>query len=184
MSFILSFAIASLAILIYWPARRYPLIFTEKLIVSNIRRRSRKTPWPARAWNWRSQHRPLTWITYDWDGTRWGFMDPAGWRRTNIGLHAINSVLVLWFLQVLGIPLVPAAMGGGIYAAAPINSAAVCSLTARAELVMCAFYLATLIALLSGWWIPAGVFAIAAWKSKESALTLPIVGGLLLWLQA
>lgn len=192
MVFLLVLAVAVLPIAIYLPSISYPLLFTEKHIVAAARAhqasRNLDPQHHKTVWYWisylRYHDRPLTWWTYEIDGRRWGFQRAIGWRCTNIGLHAIASVLVFVFIRELGCGNAGGAIAAGIYAASPVNSAAVCSLTARAGLLCACFYLLSLITLLDHHFIASVLFAGMAWKSKEDAITLPFVGAALWWLQS
>lgn len=116
-------------------------------------------------------------------------LDPRGYAATNLLIHLLVVWLVVRFGRVVldrlgvknsAVPYLAAAL----FAVHPLNSEAVNYGNARANLIVTAFYLAALICLIraveSGRWGLFGVLLAAALLSKELAVTIVVMGPLLL----
>src|SRR5206468_9016281 len=108
---------------------------------------------------------------------------PTGYHWVNLGLHAVNVILVwLLALTVWKRPL-PAFFTAAIFAAHPVNVEAVTNIAGRADLmagmgVLAALVLHTRLDAVSGWRRIAGLFgmllaALFGLFSKENAVVLP-----------
>lgn len=138
--------------------------------------------------------RPLTTLTF-----RWNYLtcrrDPTCFSRTNVLLHVIASVLVLWVARTL-LSREPASSRGRqestalwsalLFATHPVHSEAVDNISARADVLMAVFFLAGLLCYF-GWGRrraqvgPSGLMLFvtalctcAALISKETGIMLPV----------
>jgi len=169
-----------LVLSIYWKARLYPALFSEQHIIDQTARMSAASAPTWRYWlsRWHHSHRPLGWMTLRLDLATAG-RRIEDWRVTNIILHALASGGVLVLMLALRASFPAATVAAVIYAAHPLQTAAVCSLTARFSLVCAVLYILALLLLVLGWWVPAALAGYLAWKSKEDAILLPLVGAAL-----
>src|SRR5262249_31079940 len=97
-----------LTLLVYAPARHYdfielddPLYLREKPHVAAL------TPGNV-AWAWSNRHGgfwiPLVWVSYMIDAAMFG-PGPGGHHATNVALHLLNTLLLLWALvRMTGAP--------------------------------------------------------------------------------
>jgi tetratricopeptide (TPR) repeat protein len=137
-------------------------------------------------------YRPLAILSIALDGAVWGDAADA-YHRTNVLLHALASVVVLAFLRALqrGASAWPAAVGAVLFAVHPIHSEAVDSVFNRSELLSTIFVIGalTLVARArpaSGtlrWSLVALAFLLAL-LCRESAIAMPLLVLLVLWLAA
>ena len=133
-------------------------------------------------------YRPLTILTYAWNHAAGG-LNPSGYHRVNVLLHALVSVLVFAVVRALGASLAIGVAAGVLYAVHPIHAEAVSNIVGRAELLSTAGVLAALLAHVVACRAPAtprafclhlaslAVFA-AAIFCKENAITFVIVPAL------
>jgi protein O-mannosyl-transferase len=119
-------------------------------------------------------YRPFTIFSLSLDYAIWKRW-PAGFRLTNLSLHAVNGFLVfLLCASIVGEGIIPlAAMV--IYLAHPVHTEAVTSIVGRSELFATCFFLSAWLLFRRGrtlW--PAMLFAMAL-LSKENAILLPAI---------
>ncbi len=173
-----------LVLLIYLPSLASPFQFDDyNVIVENPAVHS------LAAW-WRSMPgiRPLLKLSY---ALNWVTVpEPAAFRLVNIGLHAVNALLVWRLLCEFarlrtlppGVPLMTAAL----FALHPIQTEAVTYVCGRSVTLMACFYLGSLLAWMVAmrtghlrWKLTAGVAFLCAFLSKETALILPLAAWLI-----
>ena len=139
-----------------------------------------------------SDFKPLVWLSYVADRLVWG-LRPAGFRLTNILLHAANAVWV----YVLGVQLLGLSGGVGgrarlyrvvacvaalLFALHPQRIESVVWISERKDVLHAFFYLAALSLYVKGpganrlrWVVRWTVLGMAAMLSKSMAVTLPVV---------
>lgn len=119
-------------------------------------------------------YRPLTIFTFSLEYPIWGVW-AAGFRITNLLLHAVNGWLVFLLARgLLGSP-VAALASAVVYIVHPIQTEAVVSIVGRSELLAAGLFFSAWLAFRKGrTWVSALVYFLAA-LAKESAITLPAV---------
>jgi tetratricopeptide (TPR) repeat protein len=119
-------------------------------------------------------YRPLTIFTFSLEYPIWGVW-AAGFRITNLLLHALNGWLVFLLARgLLGSPMAALA-SAVVYIVHPIQTEAVVSIVGRSELLAAGLFFAAWLAFRKGrTWVSALVYFLAA-LAKESAITLPAV---------
>jgi tetratricopeptide (TPR) repeat protein len=85
-------------------------------------------------------YRPLRQTMFALEYQLWG-LDPAGYHGTNVLLHGLVCVALLWLLRVLGIGLAFALPAALIYSVHPVHTDVVAGITGRVDVLMCLFYL-------------------------------------------
>jgi hypothetical protein len=104
--------------------------------------------WPY--WYGRAQtglYRPFTVLSFALDGRLWGYDPesgapaPRGVHATNIGLHALATLLVHALLRRRGYGALAAWIGAAFFAVHPVHSEPVVHLVGRAELLATVFFL-------------------------------------------
>src|SRR5437016_37342 len=119
-------------------------------------------------------YRPLTIFSFSVEYSIWQLWT-AGFRITNLLLHALNGWLVYLVAQgLLGSPLAALA-SAAIYLIHPVQTEAVVSIVGRAELLAAALFFTAWLAFRKGrtGWSAAAYFLAAL--AKESAVTFPAV---------
>jgi tetratricopeptide (TPR) repeat protein len=132
-----------------------------------------------------SRYYPLTLTTFWFERRLWG-LDPMPYHLVNIGLHAINGILVFLILRRLRVP--------GAWAAAclwvlhPVNVESVAWITELKNVQSGFFFFFSLLCLLRfdaqrnhRWYALALVCGSAAMLSKPSTVVLPVVLLLCVW---
>jgi protein O-mannosyl-transferase len=119
-------------------------------------------------------YRPLTIFTFSLEYPIWGVW-AAGFRITNLLLHAVNGWLVFLLARgLLGSPMAALA-SAVVYIVHPIQTEAVVSIVGRSELLAAGLFFSAWLAFRKGrTWLSALVYFLAA-LAKESAITLPAV---------
>jgi protein O-mannosyl-transferase len=119
-------------------------------------------------------YRPLTIFTFSLEYPIWGVW-AAGFRITNLLLHAVNGWLVFLLARgLLGSPMAALA-SAVVYIVHPIQTEAVVSIVGRSELLAAGLFFSAWLAFRRGrTWVSALVYFLAA-LAKESAITLPAV---------
>jgi hypothetical protein len=135
-------------------------------------------------------YRPLTILSIAVNGAMFG-RDASGYHATNVFLHAAASLLVfLLVLELVGAAHVwPAALAAAVFAVHPIHTEAVDSVFNRSEI------LATMAVVGALWtlrrwhetrpvvaWGAAAVLYLVGLLCRESAVTLPVLAVLMLWI--
>jgi hypothetical protein len=129
-------------------------------------------------------YRPLSTLSHATDA--WIWRDRvAGYHLTNIALQAVLGAVALLLLERLGLSRRAALAGALAWSVHPMAASAVAWASQRTDLIASLFYLATLAVLLSplgprGW--PPLLPALLAFGSKESAISLPAMATLVVWL--
>ena len=148
--------------------------------------------WTPPPWSFTAGRPVLNWSFAASAGL--GGLDASGFRRANVALHAVNSILL--FLVVTGFlrsaaasrktPADPAMVGAAcalLWAVHPLPTAAVTYISQRAEVLMATFHLATVLGFLRaldsrrpGLWrgLAAASFA-AGVMTKETVVSAPLV---------
>ncbi len=174
----------ALVLLVYLPSLAFPFQFDDyNVIVENPAVHS------LEAW-WRSMPgiRPLLKLSYalNWVMTP----EPAAFRWVNIGLHAVNALLV-WrllceFARLRTLPTGVPLMTAALFALHPIQTEAVTYICGRSVTLMACFYLGSLLAWMMAmrtghlrWRLMAGLAFLCAFLSKETALILPLAAWLI-----
>lgn len=124
--------------------------------------------------------RPFMPFSLTVDYTFWG-LNPAGYRLTNIILHALNSVLIYTLASYISRGWVPLT-ASLLFALHPVHTEAVVGITFREDLLVTFFYLSSLICYIrfangsrGGGYILSLLLFFIALLSKEMAVTLPLV---------
>lgn len=135
-------------------------------------------------------YRPLAIASIAVDGALWG--DAAqGYHRTNVLLHALASVAVFLFVRTLCREgrAWPAMLGAAVFAVHPIHTEAVDSVFNRSELLvaLCVVTALTVLARTEHTrprlaWAIVAVSFFAALLCRESAIALPPLAVLMLWI--
>lgn len=124
-----------------------------------------------RPWRRSLMPRPLLFITYRVDYALWRD-NPAGWHLTNIGIHALNTVLVLLILSRFFAGH-GSLLGALVFAVHPLATSAVASISGRSSSLCALFYLTGLLAVLNHSWVVAAGLCWLAWKCKGEAAVFP-----------
>src|ERR1041384_5672540 len=137
-----------------------------------------------------SQYFPLTYTTFLIEHSLWG-LNPFGYHAVNILLHIGNAFLVWSLLSRLKIS--GAWLAAAIFAVHPVHVESVAWVTERKNVLMCFFFLLTLLAWCRFidpeikrrwfWYTSALFFYLLALAAKSTACTLPAALLLILWLQ-
>jgi hypothetical protein len=124
--------------------------------------------------------RPLVTLTWAVDHWLWGAWT-AGYHLTNLVLHAIAGVALVFLLRRLLLPPSAALLGGLAWVAHPVAASTVAWVSARADSLMAIFYLSCLVAFCAPRARAAYVVltAVLALGAKEMAVSLPLAALLL-----
>jgi tetratricopeptide (TPR) repeat protein len=192
-------ALTFLPLVSYIPATRGDFIWDDDMyVVNNQALRSAEglyKIWLIPGGVPHTQYYPLTlslfWLEYH----AWG-LDPIGYHWVNVGLHALNALLLWVILLRLSVP--GAWLAAAIFAIHPVHVESVAWITERKNVLSGFFYLAALLAYLRfalgdgstratgsrwGWYILSLILFLAALLSKTIACSLPAALFLLLWWQ-
>ena len=133
--------------------------------------------------------RPLTALTYWWDGFLWQG-NPGGFHLTNILLHAAVSILVLQVARHLLLPGPGALLAGLLFAVHPIHVEAVAWVQGRVDLLSATGVLLALLLGLVGaeaargrkllCWVASAMALFLALLAKEVAVVTPVLTALVL----
>jgi Flp pilus assembly protein TadD len=145
--------------------------------------------------------RPVAYLSFALNQRITG-LDPAGFRRVNIGIHALAAVAValLARMTLARLPRPPppgeagimALLAGLLFALHPVQTQSVTYVVQRMSSLAALFYVAALLAWLRGrlsprrgrrvvWWTAAALSGLLALGSKEVAVTLPAAIWLYEW---
>ena len=137
-----------------------------------------------------SQYFPLTYTAFRLEHALWG-LNSTGYHWVNILLHAANALLVWRLLRRLDLP--GAWLGAAIWALHPVQVESVAWVTELKSILMCFFFLLTLLAWIGfvegkpgrrwNFYALGLVFYALALASKTTACTLPAALLLILWLK-
>ena len=128
-----------------------------------------------------ANYHPLTWLSHMLDVELFG-LEPAGPHLVNVGLHALNAVLVLYVLGAIGLAPLAAGLGAALWAWHPLRVESVAWAAERKDVLCAALFLASLALYLAHARRPSGarlggslaLFALAL-LAKPMAVSLPIV---------
>jgi protein O-mannosyl-transferase len=147
---------------------------------------------PSQIWQFLIQPwRSLIQISYGYTHYLFGF-NPAAYHLVNVLIHVLNSVLVFWIARLLAKRWLSqdkvelfAVAAGLIFAVHPMHSEAVAYVWGRSSSMCALFYFGSLLLMLVGfskadrkrilWFGGAVIAGFLAWKTKEEAITLPLV---------
>ena len=158
--------------------------FDDDLYVYENSRVTDGLSWSSAAWAFTTGHAqiwiPATWLSLQADASVSG-PGPAGFHRTNLGLHLLSVVLV-WLLARRMTGDVPAAtLAAALFGVHPLNVEAVAWVTGRKDVLMAPLLFGSVLAWLSlngrARWPVVGALAVLAMLAKPAAVVLP---GLLL----
>lgn len=154
--------------------------FDDDLYVYENPRVTDGLSWSSAAWAFTTGHAevwiPATWLSLQADAALYG-PGPAGFHRTNLGLHLL-SVALVWLLARRLTGDTPAAtLAAALFGVHPLNVEAVAWVTGRKDVLMAPLMLGAVLAWLSvsGRARPlvVGALAVLAMLAKPAAVVLP-----------
>lgn len=131
-------------------------------------------------------YRPIRTISYAIDFAIWG-LNPTGFRLTNILIHAVNAIMVLWVARRLTDGAKIASMAAAVFFAVhPVQSESVAYISGRRDVLFSLFFLAGFLAYVrfreaptravaARWLIATGACFALSLMSKEMAASFPLV---------
>ncbi len=131
-------------------------------------------------------YRPIRTISYAIDYAIWG-LNPTGFRVTNIVIHSINAILVLWVARRLTDGARIASLAAAVFFVVhPVQSESVAYISGRRDVLFALFFLAGFLAyarfreaqtrsLAVKWLIATGACFGLSLMSKEMAASFPLV---------
>jgi Flp pilus assembly protein TadD len=137
-------------LLVFGPVRDHAFIaFDDPQYVVDNRHVNTGLSWQNVGWaftageqgNWH----PLTWLSHMLDVELFG-LDAGGHHLTSVGLHALNTVLLLILLLKLGWPRWRSAIVAALFALHPMHVESVAWVAERKDVLSAAFWWATLLA--------------------------------------
>ena len=167
--------ISEVALLAYVYSAWGQFVFDDLLITDKLQYNHRKRTGGTLKdlWHDRRNKRAFLWWTYQRDMLAHGPFDGSAWHYTNMAVHVICSCLVyailLWWFSLYG-----ALAGALLFAVDPLGTASVSSIAGRSSLLCGAFYLASILAFLAGFWYLIPVLFLFGFKSKEEIVMLPL----------
>lgn len=142
--------------------------------------------WAVTAFHSNNWH-PLTWLSLQIDVTLFG-IEPAGFRFTNIVLHATTAILLFLFLRWTTDNLWPSALVAGLFLVHPLRVESVAWIAERKDVLAGLFWMLTLLAYARyvrrpGVWpyLLVLVVFVLGLSAKQMLVTLPVVLVLLDW---
>ncbi|HEX6884364.1 MAG TPA: tetratricopeptide repeat protein [Planctomycetota bacterium] len=186
---LLALALVAAVGLLYWPVRTHGFVsYDDEVYLLGNPHVARGLDWQAVRWVFTHAHaanyHPLTWLSHMLDVELFG-LAPGPHHLVNVGLHALNAVLVLLLARALLGNVWAAAAAAALFALHPLRVESVAWASERKDLLCASFYLATLLAWLRygrapspGRYLAALGLALLALLAKPMAVTLP--GALLL----
>ena len=181
----------SAALAVYWNSASYGFVYDDlegilnNPLITGFSRLSQAMQFFGEPW------RPVTQFSYALTFYFAG-AGPRAFHITNILIHAINSLLVYAIARQAAKRWMPAekakvfALAAGlIHAVHPVYSEAVSYIWGRSSSLCASFYFGSLLSTMIGyekhgrkkslWYGCAALSAILAWKTKEEAITLPLL---------
>ncbi len=171
---------------VYFPVGHHPFIdYDDQSYVTENPHVQSGLTWETFTWaltsteasNWH----PLTWLSHAADVSLFG-LDPSGHHWTNLLIHALNVVLLFWFLQRATGATWQSFMVAALFALHPLNVESVAWIAERKNVLSTTFFFLTLAAY--GWYAQrpsvrryaavAGLFALGL-AAKPMVITLPFV---------
>jgi Flp pilus assembly protein TadD len=188
--YLLPFAVAMAAFLVYARTIPYSFVFDD---IENILNNPAFFKFhPSQIWHFLVQPwRALVQISYGLTHYLFGY-NPVAYHLVNVLIHTINSVFVFGIARLLAKRWLSqdkveiyAVAAGLIFAVHPLHSEAVAYVWGRSSSLCALFYFGSLLMLFTGfskagrkrilWFIGAAIVGFLAWKTKEEAITLPLV---------
>ena len=128
-----------------------------------------------------SDWHPVTWVSHMLDVEIYG-LDAGGHHASSVILHALNTILLLYFLRMAGINLLLSSTMAALFALHPMHVESVAWIAERKDVLSCFFMLLTLIAYLHyarrstiATYTVVLAFAVLGLMSKAMLVTLPFV---------
>ena len=142
------------------------IILHNPIVTSGDWRAALASPYHPDALEGAGLFRPLTSVSFTLE---WMVFeeDTLGYHLLNLIAHAGVSLLVFLFLTNM-VPVLPALVGGAVFAVHPVHTEAVANIVGRAELYSALFYLGACILYLRG----------ASWRGASRHFRLLAMGGL------
>lgn len=95
-----------------------------------------------KSWGYGNEYRPLLVYTYALNGLLGGF-NPAGYHLINSALHALNGIIVVLILRLLGFDLVLALLAASLFVLNPVTHESVLWIAGRPVLLSTLFVLSS-----------------------------------------
>lgn len=160
-----------------------PVILHNSIVTSGDWRAALTSPYQPDALEGAGLFRPLTSLSFTLEWTAFG-EGALGYHVLNLLAHAGVSLLVFLFLTGI-VPVIPALVGGAVFALHPVHTEAVANIVGRAELYSALFYLGACILYLRGATVRGtsrylrlvalgGLYALSL-SAKEIGVTLPLM---------
>lgn len=183
--------IVLVVLIVYLNTLKNPFLWDDEVIIvnntlikdwQNLPTIFKSTIFGAEA-NAKGFYRPLHTISYLIDYSFWE-LNPVGYHLSSIILHLFNIILIFLLLVKLGIKKNIAYLVGLIFGLHPINTEAVTFISARGDIIFTFFSLLCFLFFILGvkalhkrarYYLPAILFFIFALFSKESAIVLPFI---------
>jgi len=163
---------------VYLPALRVNFLGDDFMILHRLRSLERATD-VLRFFRGEffEYYRPLGFVSHAVDWAIAG-QEPRQFHLTNILIHVINTLLVLWIGRALSPRALAGPLAAALFALHASNNEAVVWMSARFDLLATCFALAAVGWMVRAWrgnpWVPALLFLCAV-LSKEAAVAMPIV---------
>lgn len=143
-------ALALVTLLAYSPVMRHGFAgLDDDLFVTNNLLVQKGLTWKGVTWALTTFHEsmwhPVTWLSHMLDCELFG-LDPRGHHLTNVFLHMVNAVLLLWLLRRLTGNLWASAVVAALFAWHPLNVESVAWIAERKNVLSTCFGLLSLIA--------------------------------------
>lgn len=147
---IIALLLALITLLAYSPATRNSFLnLDDDLFVTNNHLVQKGLTLDGVAWAFRTFHasmwHPLTWVSHMLDCELFG-LNPRGHHYTNVLLHTLNAVLLLWLLWRLTGDLWPSALVAALFAWHPFSVESTAWIAERKNVLSTFFGLLTLLA--------------------------------------
>jgi protein O-mannosyl-transferase len=126
-------------------------------------------------------YRPLTLFSFSVEYPLWHRW-PAGYRLTNLLLHAVNGLLVFTLAQSLLLSNPAAIAASALYLVHPVHTEAVVGIIGRSELLAAMFFLLAWILFRQERFVLSSIVFFLSLLSKENAIAFPLVVVLETWI--
>jgi hypothetical protein len=145
---VLGLLLAIATVALYYPVHRHPFVnYDDSLYVTENDQVQVGLTWPTVKWSFTTFEvgtwHPLTWISHALDCELFG-LDPAGHHDTNLLVHTLNVVLLLFVLQAATGYVGRSAMVAALFAVHPINVESVAWIAERKNVLSMLFFLLAL----------------------------------------
>lgn len=136
----------------------------------------------VRAWDWTwtlttqyyGHWMPLTWLSAQLNYAAFGF-HPASWHAVNVALHAASAVIFYFIARRLCGSVPGALFAALLFAVHPLRMESVAWITERKDVLLGAFFLASILLWMQGRKAWAFAAFVGACLSKSPAVILPVV---------